>query len=265
MKLTKEKWIENLQNKRLSEKTIKDYCGYWDLFDFEKFSQSYINKWVNEHNHGPGRAFINNLLEFVLQQQEVGEETKVWVRSFKLPKQTGRKKKRILNVISKDQVFQLARHMPPRERFMTLLTFFCGLRSQELLSLTIDSFDWKNSQVRVIGKGDKERVLPVVPQLRNLLIQWINEQIEKSESFDKLFPITPRYWRKQLERYSRKYLQMDINPHLLRHSCGSYLHEQGLDLKEIAEFLGHESVETTQIYVHLNKEKLNERVLGAFD
>ena len=160
MKISKEKWIENLQNKRLSEKTIKDYCGYFDKFDFEKVSRSYINKWINEHNHGPGRAFINNLLEFILNQ-DVPQETKEWVRVFKLPKQTGRKKKRVLNVITKEQVHQLARHMNPRERYMILLTFFCGLRSAELLSLTIDSFDWKNSQVRVIGKGDKERILPV--------------------------------------------------------------------------------------------------------
>lgn len=263
MKINKEKWIENLQNKRLSDKTIKDYCGYFDKFDFEKLSRSYINKWINEHNHGPGRAFINNLLEFILNQ-DVPQETKEWVRVFKLPKQTGRKKKRVLNVITKEQVHQLAKHMNPRERYMTLLTFFCGLRSAELLSLTIDSFDWKNSQVRVIGKGDKERVLPVVPQLRNLLVEWVNENIEKSESFNKLFDLSPRYWRKQLEKYSKKYLNLDVNPHLLRHSCGSYLHEQGLDLKEIAEFLGHDSVETTQIYVHLNKEQLNNRVLDAF-
>jgi integrase/recombinase XerD len=79
-----------------------------------------------------------------------------------------------------------------------------------------------------------------------------------------LFPVSIRRWQTILEKYSRKILDKSVNPHLLRHSCGSYLYNNGLGLKEIADFLGHSSIQTAQIYVHLDKKKFDSKILGAF-
>ena len=138
-----------------------------------------------------------------------------------------------------------------------------GLRVSELLSLNLNSFDWKNGKVRIIGKGDKERLLPLIPQLQERIADYINNNLKKNPDFDVLFPICERRWQVILGRCSQKALERWVNPHLLRHSCGSYLNNQGVGLKEIAEFLGHSSIETAQIYVHLDKKKFDFQILSA--
>ncbi len=263
--INEQEWVQWLQNKKLSEKSIHDYCVYFNKLEFEKLSEKYLEKFIHEFNNGVARAMLNNLLNYLRTHQTIPKEVKELALNFEVPRITGRKKQRIPQVLSKDQVHQLARGMSnKRDRYMVLCTFYLGLRSEELLSLTINDFDWEKSQVRIIGKGNKERVLPVIKELRDRLINYINENVEKNPDFEILFPISSRYWRKTLDRVSRKKIGRPINPHLLRHSCGSFLHEKGLDLKEIAEFLGHADISTTQIYVHLNKRNLNTRIQNAF-
>ncbi|MFQ5531660.1 MAG: tyrosine-type recombinase/integrase [Candidatus Nanoarchaeia archaeon] len=263
--INQEDWVQWLQAKKLSEKSIHDYCVYFRKLDFDSINEKYLEKWINKFNNGVARAMLNNLLIYIRTHQEIPREIKELALNFEIPKITGRKKQRIPKVLTREQVHQLARAMPhKRERYMVLSTFYLGLRSEELLNLSVDCFDWEKSQVRIIGKGNKERVLPLVPNLKERLILYINENIEKNPEFSILFPISARYWRKILDKVSRKKLGRPVNPHLLRHSCGSYLHEHGLDLKEIAEYLGHSDISTTQLYVHLNKRNLNARVQNAF-
>jgi len=262
--INEQDWIQWLQAKKLSEKSIHDYCVYFGKLDLDSLNEKYLEKWINQFNNGVARAMLNNLLIYIRTHQ-VPEQMKQLALNFEIPKVTGRKKQRIPQVLTKEQVHQLARGMSSkRDRYMVLCTFYLGLRSEELLNLSINDFDWEKSNVRIIGKGNKERVLPVIKELRDRLIDYINENVEKNPDFEILFQISSRYWRKTLDRVSRKKIGRPVNPHLLRHSCGSFLHERGLDLKEIAEFLGHADISTTQIYVHLNKRNLNSKIKEAF-
>ena len=155
---------------------------------------------------------------------------------------------------------------------MVLTTFYLGLRLSELFNLRIDSFNWddwkknpnKAGLVKFIGKGNKERSLPVVPQLMIRLHNWIGEELQKNPDMIKLFNISGRRWQKILSKVSKKVIGKSISPHLLRHSCATYLLDQGLNIKEIAKFLGHTSIVTTQLYTHVNISKLSSKVINAF-
>lgn len=263
--ISKEKWIEWLQLKSLSEKSIENYSYYFDKIDLDNLSPDSLLQFLKRNNNGVARAMLKNLLHIIKTSSEVSQEIKEWVNTFEIPKRTGRKKQRVLKVLTKEQVHILSKGMGNnRDKYMVLLSFYLGLRNSELLSLNLKSFDWKRNKVRIIGKGNKERVLPLIPELTERIAGFINESVEQDPEFDFLFPISKRRWRKILANKSKKVLQRSINPHLLRHSCGSYLHQQGIGLIEIAEFLGHVSIETTQVYVHLNKQRLDSQILGAF-
>lgn len=263
--INKKEWTSWLEIKGLSSKTIEDYNGYFDKLDSDNLNHQTLNDFMRRYNNGVARAMLKNLLTYIRTNQEGFELLLIELsKDFEIPKITGRKKKKELKILTIEQVQNLSRQCPDREKFMVLLTFYLGLRSAELLSLTIKSFDWKNSKVKVIGKGNKERVLPVLPLLAEKLIEYINTQIEKDPDFEILFNVSDRLWRKKLKNLSKKTIGLDVNPHLLRHSCGTFLHRQGLDLKEIADFLGHASIITTQIYTHIDKRQLNEKVINAF-
>jgi len=262
--INKTNWIEWLNAKGLSERTIKDYSFWFSKLDFSKISKEYLVRWIGRYNNSVARAMLKNLFLFI-KTGDSPQEIKEFVEGFEIPKHTGRKKQRVLQILDIKQVHQLADAIGnERLKYMILTTFYLGLRCSELLSLNLDSFDWEKSIVRIIGKGNKERVLPVIPQLKDRLVIYFNKQIELNPEIEKCFPIGKRYWEKKLSEKSEKILKQKVNPHLLRHSCGSYLHQRGLSLKEIADFLGHVSVNTTQIYVQLNKVNLNSRVLNAF-
>lgn len=259
-----EEWNEYLNLKRLSERSIKEYNNYYKSLDINRLSPEYLNGWVSRNNHSPGRAFLNNFVQFVLNHPKAKQEMKLWLVTYKIPRLTGRVKSRIPQILSRVQVHQLAKGMNEREKWMVLLTFYCGLRCAELLSLTLQSIDFEKGLLRVIGKGNKERIIPIVPELLIRFGDYIKGEIKKNADFNVLFPISDRHWRKQLHKKSKQLVGFYVHPHTLRHSCGSYLHNKGLDLKEIAELLGHESVETTQIYVHLDKSNLDLKMRDAF-
>lgn len=263
--IEKNKWIDWLEIKGLSKRTIQEYMNYFSKLDLENFNYEYLVGWLTRFNNNVARAMLKNVLIYIRTNPDFPQEVKVFAGEFEIPKLTGQKKKRVPKILTRDQIHQLAWYFKTaRERVMVLTTFYLGLRSQEIRTLTIDSFDWNKGTCRVIGKGNKERVIPLHPPLQNMIIEYINKEIGKNPHFHTIFPISSSFWRKKLGIGAEKCLGRWINPHLLRHSCGSFLHEQGMSLKEIAEFLGHSSINTTQIYVHLDKKKLNERIKGAF-
>jgi len=263
--ISKDYWVEWLQLKSLSQNSIENYNYYFDKIEQDKLSPESLLEFLKNNNNGVARAMLKNLIYIIKTSPKFPQEVKDWVNLFQIPKRTGRKKKRILKVLTKEQVHVLAKSMDnPRDRYGVLLTFYLGLRIAELLSLNLKSFNWKTGKVRIIGKGDKERFLPLIPELQERIAEFINESVEKDPDFDFFFPISKRRWRVILAKKSKKILDRSVNPHLLRHSCGSFLHYQGIGLKEIAEFLGHTSIETAQIYVHLDKQKFDSQILGAF-
>ncbi|OGS03111.1 MAG: site-specific tyrosine recombinase XerD [Elusimicrobia bacterium RIFOXYA1_FULL_47_7] len=155
-----------------------------------------------------------------------------------------------------------------RNRAMLELLYSSGLRVSELVGIKIDNVDLNLGLVRVVGKGNKERIVPINKNCRRYIQKYLplrnsNKRAlpgENSLFLTKLGRKMSRveFWR-QLKNYAVKAgIKRDITPHVLRHSFASHLLSGGADLRFVQEMLGHSSISTTQIYTHVDKERLKE-------
>lgn len=143
--------------------------------------------------------------------------------------------------------------------------YSCGLRISEMCGLRTEDLDWKGQMVRVLGKGKKERMLPIgSPALAAIRAYW-NQSATAPLQADPVFmadhakktPIYPRLVQLRLKRYLElARLDPKLTPHKLRHSYATHLLDAGADLRSVQELLGHAHLVTTQIYTHLTTERL---------
>lgn len=264
-------WKEFLETQKLSEVTIKEYTRYLNTINFDKVEARSLNNWIYRHNNRVARAFIKKLIEFLIKFEYVSGREARELEAYRLPKIKGRVAKKEIRTLKKYQVEELADSFKSRMiRLMVLTTFYLGLRRQELLGLRFKDILDDGSVIIRHAKGKKERILIMADQLQDEFTDYFNKL--PGETLDKfilanlkIFPISKTSWSVKLGDQSEKLFKFRIKPHELRHSCGSYLKEKGLDLKEIAEFLGHANIISTQIYVHLDKKKLERKIKNAFD
>jgi integrase/recombinase XerC len=161
-----------------------------------------------------------------------------------------------------------------RDAAVLELLYSSGLRVSELVSLDLGGIDRTEGTVRVLGKGDKERIVPVgVPALEALRV-WeeqgrpvLAEQGRGTSPQRALFlgvrggRLGDRAVRTLVDRYAaRAGIARHITPHTLRHSAATHLVEGGADLRSVQDFLGHSSLATTQIYTHVSAERLRSTV-----
>ncbi len=154
-----------------------------------------------------------------------------------------------------------------RDRAMLELLYATGLRVSELVNLDVSGIDMNLGFVRVIGKGSKERIVPVGRTAIKFIKTYLEfrEKIPKYAANEGLFLSTRgkkmsrlEFWRR-IKIYARKAgIAKNITPHTLRHSFASHLLKHGADLRFVQELLGHSSITTTQIYTHVDKERLKE-------
>ena len=151
-----------------------------------------------------------------------------------------------------------------RDKAVIELMYSSALRLSELSQLNIDSVDTKSKFVRVIGKGKKERILPLGAQAIIALSAWINNRTDFNPISDALFinkfggRLSNRSIQLRINFWVKKQgLNCKISPHTLRHSCATHLLEASGDLRAVQEFLGHEDISTTQIYTNMDFEHLN--------
>lgn len=271
MEIKLEDFEQYLRVKNLSKRTIKEYSIYFDKLVTTQafFTQDGFVKFLDEHNNPVARAFLNNLLGYIRSSSQIPVIIKQRASLIILPKVSGRARKRIPDVLSLQEVNLLADSFrEPRNRFMTLISFQGGIRLEELINILPYDFNWNTwlsdpqdfGNLKIKGKGDKERVVFIFPETMRDIYQWIINIASKKQGRDKpLFVIGMRRWQYILEAQSLKILGRRINPHLLRHSCGTWLTEKGLSDKEIADYLGHESVVTTQRYTHIKSGRLKNK------
>ena len=152
-----------------------------------------------------------------------------------------------------------------RDKTMLEIMYSCGLRVSELISLKKKDINIKNSFIRIIGKGNKERIIPI----GEIALEYLNKYFELLSYNSKLnnsknvfinkngLPLTRQDFFKIIKYYSVKAnINKNISPHTLRHSFATHLLENGAPLIAVKNLLGHESINTTQIYTHVNERKL---------
>jgi integrase/recombinase XerC len=151
-----------------------------------------------------------------------------------------------------------------RDRAILELLYSSGLRLAELVSLDLVSINHSDSTVTVVGKGRKERLVPVGSHALEAIEVWLQARKERASSQCNALFITRRGTRlaarsvqDRLKKLSQKQgLDVSVHPHMLRHSFASHLLESSGDLRAVQELLGHANLSTTQIYTHLDFQHL---------
>ena len=158
-----------------------------------------------------------------------------------------------------------------RNRTIIEITYSCGLRVSEVITLKISDLFFEEGFIRVLGKGNKERYVPIHLEAQKYILIYqkeIRSQIQPKKGFEDTLFLNRRgkCLTRQMIFIILKDLAIKINlkkkisPHTLRHSFATHLLQNGADLRAIQQMLGHESITTTEIYVHVDKTHLKEVV-----
>ena len=169
------------------------------------------------------------------------------------------------------------------------MLYYSGIRAEELVSLDIQNISLKERFVRVLGKGNKERIVPFSSECQKTLKDYIDKDRKKLVELYFLWqkkqeakgenpparaplffnaqggPLTTRGLEYILDAIQEKTgLFVGLHPHILRHSFATHLLENGADLRVIQELLGHESINATQVYTHVTEEAMKDTYEKAF-
>lgn len=162
-----------------------------------------------------------------------------------------------------------------RDQAILNLLYYSGIRAAELVTLDVQSVSLKERVVRVLGKGNKERIIPFTVDCQKVLKAYIEKDrknyLKKSKELTAaLFlnaqgeRLTTRGLEYILDAIEEKIgLYVGLHPHILRHSFATHLLENGADLRVIQELLGHESINATQVYTHVTEEAMKETYMAA--
>jgi len=184
------------------------------------------------------------------------------------------KLKKILVVLKIEEVEKFLESVPystaleMRDRAMLEILYSCGLRASELVNLKMQNIDLDEELLRFIGKGDKERIVPIGEKALSFLNKYLRTsrfKIKKEYRSDYLFlnrsgkRITRQGFWKILKKYAKKVnLNKNLYPHIFRHSFATHMLQRGADLRTVQELLGHSDISTTEIYTTLDKEHIKE-------
>jgi len=177
--------------------------------------------------------------------------------------------KTLPNTVDADQMSQLLTFradatLDKRDKAIMELFYSSGLRLSELVNLNFDDIDLKDATVRVTGKGNKQRIVPVGRYAVEALRTWYEERSAiKQSDVNAVFigasgkRLTPRAVQLRVAAWAKKQgLGRHLHPHLFRHSFASHLLESSHDLRGVQELLGHANISTTQVYTHLDFQHL---------
>ena len=246
--------------------------GYTDLPDI---NASFIRSWLAYlKDAGMESKSINRKIstlksfyKFQLGQGTLAKSPMAAIVSPKI-------KKRLPQFVNEKDIGTLFTHVEfpdnwegKTERLILQLFYNTGMRQAELVGLKESQVDTGNSSIKVLGKGNKERVLPVSRQLMKVLQEYILDKKKNFEVYNRHEVLVNTKGKKLYPKYVynvvNKYLSMVTtidkkSPHIMRHTFATHLMNNGADLNAVKELLGHSSLAATQIYTHNTIDKLKE-------
>lgn len=285
-------YLNELQyQRRLSKHTLSNYQR--DLSVFSQFCESTyageINDWNDilsahirqyiskrhqqglapsslQRNLSSVRSFFNYLLKKSIIKNNPA-------KGITAPR-SGRHLPQVLDVDQTNRLMEINTGgdiLAIRDKAILELFYSAGLRLSELVELNLE--DYKANKVRVLGKGNKQREVPVGKQAQTALCNWLSRRAElvsskldnKEDAEHAIFlgqkgrRIAPRTIQKRISDWAIKQgIDLHVHPHMLRHSFASHILESSGDLRAVQELLGHSDISTTQIYTHLDFQHLAE-------
>lgn len=272
--------------KRYSHHTIisyqNDLSGFFvytesklDIQTIESINPSYIRSWLADLK-GKGMESkslnrkISALKSFFKFQLKQGTLLTSPMDAIISPKT----KKRLPQYVEEKDISTLFNYIEfpddwegKTHRLLLQLFYNTGMRQAELVNLKESQIDDSNSNIKVLGKGNKERVLPVSAALKLLIRNYSDDKRRQFYQFDKEFLLVNSSGKKLYAKYVynvvKKYLTAVTtidkkSPHVLRHTFATHLMNNGADLNAVKELLGHSSLAATQVYTHNTIEKLKD-------
>lgn len=286
-------FLTHLKNERnYSEQTIKSYGEDIDkFFDFlleedvlmdqvdiiviRNFLTKELNSGVSKRSCKRRLSALRHFYTFLVKQNYVEDNPFLFVDApkteIKYPHALYKEQVREILVENAKRTDDLM----IRDQAILSTLYFTGMRAAELVGLTIQSVSLNQRMVRIIGKGNKERIVPFSEECKKDLERYINftrkELLAKAiVSTNALFlnsrgeKLTTRGLEYILDSIEEKTgTFVGLHPHILRHSFATHLLENGADLRVIQELLGHESLNTTQVYTHVTEKEMQEEYLSS--
>ena len=264
-----------LQGYRRDLNLLETFCQQVNIDQWQQLANHQLRDFVSEaHRQGISgktlqrrlssiRTFFNYLAREGLVNQNPALSITAPKTAQKLPK-----------TLDTDQVSQLlnvkgSKWHTVRDLAMLELFYSSGLRLTELTNADITDIEWHDATIRVLGKGSKERVLPVGSHALLALKKWLDIRIQlptrkqtiqdQSALFisERGLRISPRNVQSRVRHWTRSQnVPGNVHPHMLRHSFASHMLESSGDLRAVQELLGHADIATTQIYTHLDFQHL---------
>ncbi len=239
------------------------------ITDWQQLGSAQVRGWVASlHQQGQAASSIKrklstlrSMFRFLQQEGLVQNNPAHGVRA-------PRGERRLPKTLDVDRMDYFLQQLPTttpveiRDRAMLELFYSSGLRLSELVGLNVPDLDLAAALVRVLGKGNKQRILPVGKQARQALERWLQVRASLSKDEQALFVgvrgqrINQSVVRARLQRLASSALAQHVHPHMLRHSFASHMLESSQDLRAVQELLGHSNIATTQIYTHLDFQHL---------
>lgn len=206
---------------------------------------------------------INSFYNFLLDEEKITYNPCEDIILPKIPK----KLPKFLTIEEVDRLFDISLKTPYdyRNKAMLELLYATGMRISELINLKIQDIDFGEDFVHVLGKGEKERIIPMNDTSKKFLLLYLETYrplLLKKKDSEYLFlnnrmqKISRQGFFKIIKSLCQSQnIQKDISPHTLRHSFATHLLNNGADLRIVQELLGHSDISTTQIYTHISDEK----------
>ena len=263
----------------MSKNTIESYKDnldkyyiYLDKKESINAKQSDIKEYLNQIKNMSDKTrahyitVLRSFYKFLLYNNYIKENPTENIVLPKLSKQLP--KYLTIEEVDKLLDIELITPLDYRNKAMLELLYATGTRISELINLTISNVSFEDDLIRVTGKGNKDRFIPVgeiaMHYLKLYLEDYRNSLLRNKQS-EYLFlntfgdPITRQGFFKIIKKEClKKNIKQEIGPHTLRHSFASHMLNNGADLRIVQELLGHSDISTTQIYTHLSNEKIRQ-------
>ncbi len=213
-------------------------------------------------------ASIRGLHSFLFNTEKVNEDVSEFLEVPKL-------KRELPDILSYEMIenilaqIDISTYLGMRDRAMVELFYACGLRVSELIELRFRDIFFDDEIVRILGKGHKERIVPIGSEAINWIVNYKKNArgflLKEMQDNDIIFlnqrgrKLTRMGIWKIIDKYAKRAeINFQVHPHCFRHSFATHLLEGGADLRVVQEMLGHSSLATTQIYTHLDKNYIKE-------
>jgi len=270
-----------LSNYRRDLSAFSEYCEHAyanELNEWPDILSAHIRQYISKrHQQGLAPASlqrnlscVRSFFNYLLKQNIIKNNP---AKGISAPR-SGRHLPHVLDVDQTSRLMEIKTNediLAIRDKAILELFYSSGLRLTELVQLNLA--DYKDKKVRVLGKGNKQREVPVGKQAQIALAQWLTRRCELltseleniTDSEQAIFlgkrgrRISPRTIQKRMSDWAIKQgIDIHVHPHMLRHSFASHILESSGDLRAVQELLGHSDISTTQIYTHLDFQHLAE-------